>query len=152
MWMEEVRVTGLDDFRYEHAELLRLIGAIIDAASHADASPDRIVPFRHLLSQAVNRHIAAEQAFVTRILQASAVPAHKVLSRRYVEELLEIRKNTTRHYAMWTAARIGEDVREFRMAVRAQAKLLRTRIDWEETQVFPVIEQLLIPQPLRRLA
>jgi len=136
-------VHDLDVLHQEHRELLRLTEAVMEAAGAIEPSFDKIAAARHALGQAGSRHVTNKLTIVTRTLQASADPKHRALGRRFTDELVALRQSASEHYGMWTMARVREDPREFRMAVRSQYRALRMRLLWEEAEVFPVVEQLL---------
>ncbi|WHU02719.1 hypothetical protein [Sphingomonas sp. NIBR02145] len=134
---------GLDSIRQEHRELLRLTEAVMEAAGAIEPSFDKIAAARHALGQAGSRHVIGKLSTITQALQASADPAHLALGRRFTDELMTLRQSASEHYGLWTMARVKEDPREFRMAVRSQYRALKARVDWEEAEVFPVVAQLL---------
>lgn len=150
---------GLDIIHHEHRELLRLTEAVTEAAGEIEISVDKIAATRHALGQVSSRHITNKLAIITRALQESADPAHHELSRRFTDELMKLRQSTSEHYRTWTMARVKEDPREFRMAVRSQQRMLKARIAWEEAEVFPIVARLLAgsapvaaPMPRQRRA
>jgi len=149
-------VQGLDSIRQEHRELLRLVEAVMEAAGEIEPSFDKIAAARHALGQAGSRNVIGKLSTITKVLQASANPAHRELGRRFTDELMTLRQSSSEHYGVWTMARVKEDPREFRMAVRSQYRALKARVDWEEAEVFPIVAQLLaasavgsMPEPRR---
>lgn len=143
MGTTETRVHDLDILHQEHRELLRLTEAVMEAAGEITPSFDKIAAARHALGQAGSRHVMNKLAIVTRALQDSADPRHRALGRRFTDELMALRQSASEHYGTWTMARVKEDPREFRMAVRSQYRALKARILWEEREVLPVVEKLL---------
>lgn len=137
--------------RQENQEVLRRIEAVMDAAGEIEPSLDKIVAARHALGQLGSRNVMGKLAFITRVLQDSPNPAHRELGRRFTEELMALRQSASEHYRFWTIARLKEDPREFRMAVRSQYRALKARVDWEEAEVFPVVAQLLAASSGRRM-
>lgn len=136
---------GLELIRLEHRELVRLTDVVIEVASDPRIGIEQIAAARHALGQAVIRHVANKQKIITARLQASLEPAHQQLAWRFTEDLMKLRRSTSEHYGVWTAARIEEDRPGFASAVRYQRRLLRARIAWEETAVFPILATLLTP-------
>lgn len=136
---------GLELIQLEHRELVRLTDAVIEAAGDLEASIEQIAFARRVLGQSVIRHVDNKQKIITATLQASADPAHQQLAWRFTEDLMKLRQSTSEHYGVWTATRIAEDRQGFVVAVRYQRRLLRARIAWEETSVFPIVASLLSP-------
>lgn len=148
---------GLDIIHHEHRELLRLTEAVMEAAGEIELSIDKVAATRHALGQVITRHVTSKHAIITQALQSSADPAHRQLARRFTEDLMTLRQSTSEHYCTWTMARVKEDPREFRMAVRSQHRLLKARIAWEESEVFPIVAKLLaasapLAMPMQRRA
>jgi hypothetical protein len=137
------RVHGLDIIRHEHRELVRLTEAVMQAAAGSEICIDAIAAARHALGQLITRHISHKQLIITATLQNSADPAHQRLAWRFTEDLMKLRQSTSEHYGIWTMARLRADPREYRMAVRTQHRMLKARIVWEETEVFPIVAKLL---------
>lgn len=141
---------GLELIHLEHRELVRLTDAVIEVAANLDSSIEQVAAARRMLGQSVARHVDNKQKIITATLQASPDPAHQQLAWRFTEDLMKLRQSTSEHYGVWTMARIAEDRQGFVVAVRYQRRLLRARIAWEETSVFPVVTALLAPAiPLR---
>lgn len=144
---------GLELIQHEHRELVRLTDAVIEVACDPKAGIEQIAAARHALGQAVIRHVANKQKIMTATLQASADPAHQQLGWRFTEDLMKLRQSTSEHYGVWTMQRIEQDREGFAVAVRYQRRLLRARIAWEETAVFPIVAALLAPSlPMRAAA
>ncbi len=133
---------GLELLKDEHRELIRLTDLVIEAACDPAAGPEQIAAARQVLGQAVLVHVANKQQIVPPVLQASSDPAHQQLAWRFTEDLMKLRQNTSEHYGVWTMARIAEDRHGFAVAVRYQRRLLRARIAWEESAVFPIVAEL----------
>lgn len=143
---------GLELLQNEHRELVRLTDLVIAATCDPTAGIDQIASARQTLGQAVIHHVANKQRIVPPVLQASADPAHQQLAWRFTEDLLKLRQSTSEHYGVWTMARIEEDRHGFAVAVRYQRRLLRARIAWEESAVFPIVAELMSPAPMRAVA
>ena len=141
---------GLDLIHHEHRELVRLTDAVIDAATHPAAGIEKIAAARHALGQVIIKHVLNKHAIITAALQASADPEHHMLAWRFTEDLMKLRQTTSEHYGVWTTARIREDRPGFAVAVRHQRRLLKARIAWEESAVFPVVKALRAEPPRRR--
>ncbi|MDG2534995.1 hypothetical protein P6144_15150 [Sphingomonas sp. HITSZ_GF] len=141
---------GLDLIQHEHQELVRLTDVVIEMAGDPASSSEQLAAARQTLGQTVNRHIANKHKIITAALQASADPAHRALAWRFTEELMKLRQSTSEHYGVWTMARIAEDRHGFTVAVRYQRRLLRARIAWEESVVFPIVAELAAPAAMER--
>jgi hypothetical protein len=138
-------VQGLELIQHEHRELVRLTDAVLEVACDPASSIKQIAAARHALGQSVIRHVTNKQKIITAALQASADPAHQTLAWRFTEDLMKLRQSTSEHYGVWTMSRIEEDRHGFAVAVRYQRRLLRARIAWEETSVFPIVAELRAP-------
>jgi len=145
-------VQGLDLIHHEHLELVRLIDVVLALADDSRAGMDQLAAARHALGQAGNRHIVNKQRIVIATLQASPDPVHQALGRRFTEDLMKLRQSASEHYGIWTMAAIQDDRKGFGVAVRYQRRLLRARVAWEESAVFPIVSALLAPSlvPHRR--
>jgi hypothetical protein len=135
-------VQGLELLESEHRKLIELTDKVIEAASNPASGLQQIASARQVLGQAVIRHVGHKHKIVTAVLQASADPLHQQLAWRFTEDLMKLRQNTSEHYGVWTMVRIAEDRHGFIVAVRYQRRLLRARIAWEESAVFPIVAEL----------
>lgn len=143
---------GLELIEHQHRELVRLTDAVIELACDPRCSIEQIAAARHALGQSVIRHVANKTKIITATLQASDDSAHQNLAWRFTEDLMKLRRSTSEHYGVWTMSRIKEDREGFVVAVRYQRRLLRARIAWEESAVFPIVAELHAspaPMPIR---
>jgi len=145
-------VRGLELIEDQHRELVRLTDTVIEMACDSRSGIEQIAAARHALGQAVIRHVESKQKIITAALQVSADPTHQALAWRFTEDLMKLRQSTSEHYGVWTMARIAEDRQGFAVAVRYQRRLLRARIGWEESAVFPIVAALLGAAPIAKRA
>jgi hypothetical protein len=53
-----------------------------------------------------------------------------------------MRQSGIAHLGQWTIEAITADPREYRLAVRAQMRMMAARRTWEETEFLPAAERL----------
>ena len=83
-------------------------------------------------------------------LGASTDPYDRALARRYTSDLLSMRQSGIAHMGQWTMEAITADPREYRLAVRAQIRMMAVRREWEESEFLPAAERLARAEPLRK--
>ncbi|MDT8759944.1 hypothetical protein MZO42_14675 [Sphingomonas psychrotolerans] len=126
----------------EHREIFRLGEQLIEVAGLDSPPMHELVAARRAISQAVARHLGNEARLALMPLGASADPYHRALARRYTSDLLSMRQSGIAHMGRWTMETIAADPREYRLAVRAQMRMMAARREWEESEFLPAAERL----------
>ncbi len=140
----------LQDLYEEHCEIFRLGEALIEVAAFDPPHMVELVAARRAISQAVARHLGNEARLALMPLNASGDPYHRALARRYTSDLLSMRQSGIAHMGRWTMDSIAADPREYRLAVRAQVRMMAARREWEENEFLPAAERLAAGRPLLR--
>jgi hypothetical protein len=141
----------LQDLYEEHRELLRIGEKLIEIASFDPPRMLELVAARREMAQAVSRHLGNEARLALMPLSASTDPYERALARRYTSDLLSMRQSGIAHMGQWTMEAITADPREYRLAVRAQLRMMAVRRTWEETEFLPAAERLVSERaPLRK--
>lgn len=142
----------VQDLYEEHRELFRIGDKLIEIASHDPPRIAALVAARREMAQAVARHLGNEARLALMPLGASSDPYDRALARRYTSDLLSMRQSGIAHMGQWTMEAILADPREYRLAVRAQIRMMAVRREWEETEFLPAAERLAAGQPELRKA
>jgi hypothetical protein len=132
----------LQDLYEEHREIFRLGEKLIEVASFDPPHMTELVAARRAISQAIARHLGNEARLALMPLGASSDPYDRALSRRYTSDLLSMRQSSIAHMGQWTMESIVADPREYRLAVRAQMRMMAVRREWEESEFLPAAERL----------
>jgi len=141
----------LQDLYADHREIFRLGEKLIAVAAFDPPHMTDLIAARREFAQAVARHLANEARLALMPLGASADPYDRALARRYTSDLLSMRQSSIAHMGQWTTESIAADPREYRLAVRAQMRMIAVRREWEETEFLPAAERLAAGQrPLLR--
>ncbi|AQR73990.1 hypothetical protein [Sphingomonas sp. LM7] len=143
----------LQDLYEDHREIFRLGEKLIEAAAFDPPRMQELVAARHAMAQAIARHLGNEARLALMPLSASTDPYDRALARRYTSDLLSMRQSGSAHLGQWTMEEITADPREYRLAVRAQMRMVAARRSWEETEFLPAAERLAAGQrsPLRKV-
>lgn len=141
----------LENLYEEHRELFRLADELIAAAAFDPPRMPELVAARRAMSQAVARHLGNEARLALAPLSASSDPYDRALARRYTNDLLTMRQSGIAHMGHWTMDSIAADPREYRLAVRAQIRMMAIRREWEETEFLPAAQRLAQRQPTLRM-
>lgn len=138
-------MAALDILYEDHRGLLRLSRQLIELAAKVETSIGRaLIDTRVELAKLVRVHLEREAVLVLAPLRQSSDAHHQALARRYTEELLAMRSDSTTHHAAWHLAAALADLDAFSDSVRALTQGLADRIAWEEAEVFPAVIQLRI--------
>jgi hypothetical protein len=141
----------LQDLYADHREIFRLGEKLIEVAAFDPPRMTDLVAARREFAQAVARHLGNEARLALMPLGASTDPYDRALARRYTSDLLSMRQSSIAHMGQWTMDSIAADPREYRLAVRAQMRMVAARREWEETEFLPAAERLAAGQrPLLR--
>ncbi|WP_029724140.1 hypothetical protein [Sphingomonas sp. UNC305MFCol5.2] len=142
----------LQDLYEEHRELFRIGEKLIEIAASDPPRMPELVAARREMAQAVARHLGNEARLALMPLGASTDPYDRALARRYTSDLLSMRQSGIAHMGQWTMEAITADPREYRLAVRAQLRMMAARRAWEEAEFLPAAERLVSGQrlPLRK--
>lgn len=142
----------LQDLYEEHRALFRIGEKLVEVASFDPPRMQELVAVRREMAQAVSRHLGNEARLALMPLSASTDPYDRALARRYTSDLLSMRQSGIAHMGQWTMEAITADPREYRLAVRAQLRMMAVRRTWEETEFLPAAERLVSGQrpPLRK--
>ena len=132
----------LQDLYEEHRELFRIGDRLIEVATSDPPRMAALVAVRREMAQAVARHLGNEARLALMPLSASSDPYDRALARRYTSDLLSMRQSGIAHMGQWTMESILADPREYRLAVRAQIRMMAVRREWEETEFLPAAERL----------
>lgn len=136
----------LQDLYEEHRELFRIGEKLIHVASFDPPHMQDLIAARREMAQAVARHLGNEARLALMPLSASSDAHDRALARRYTGDLLSMRQSGIAHMGQWTMEAIATDPREYRLAVRAQLRMMAARRDWEEAEFLPAAERLLSGQ------
>jgi len=136
----------LQDLYEEHRELFRIGEKLIHVASFDPPHMQDLIAARREMAQAVARHLGNEARLALMPLSASTDAHDRALARRYTSDLLSMRQSGIAHMGQWTMEAIATDPREYRLAVRAQLRMMAARRDWEEAEFLPAAERLLSGQ------
>lgn len=140
----------VQDLYEEHRELFRIGDKLIEVAAFDPPRMQELVAARREMAQAVARHLGNEARLALAPLGASSDPYDRALARRYTSDLLSMRQSGIAHMGQWTMEAIAADPREYRLAVRAQMRMMAVRREWEENEFLPAAERLARAEPLRR--
>jgi hypothetical protein len=132
----------LQDLYAEHRAIFRLGEKLIEVAAFDPPHMIELVAARRDIAQAVARHLGNEARLALMPLGASTDPYDRALARRYTSDLLSMRQSGIAHMGQWTMDAITADPREYRLAVRAQLRMMAIRREWEETEFLPAAERL----------
>jgi hypothetical protein len=132
----------LQDLYEEHREIFRLGERLIEVAAFDPPHVSELIAARRAIAQAVARHLGNEARLALMPLGASTDPYHRALARRYTSDLLSMRQSGIAHMGRWTTENIAADPREYRLAVRAQMRMMAARREWEESEFLPAAERL----------
>ncbi|MDP5277590.1 hypothetical protein Q9Q95_01535 [Sphingomonas sp. DG1-23] len=132
----------LQDLYEEHREIFRLGEKLIHVAAADRPRMPELVAARREIAQAVARHLGNEARLALMPLGASTDAYDRALARRYTSDLLSMRQSGIAHMGQWTMDAIAADPREYRLAVRAQMRMMAARRQWEESEFLPAAERL----------
>ncbi|ATY32667.1 hypothetical protein [Sphingomonas psychrotolerans] len=132
----------LQDLYEDHRQILRLGEKLIEVAAFDPPHMPQLVAARREIAQAMARHLANEARLALMPLGASSDPYDRALARRYTSDLLSMRQSSSAHMGHWTMDAIAADPREYRLAVRAQLRMMAARRQWEETEFLPAAGRL----------
>jgi hypothetical protein len=132
----------LQDLYEDHREIFRLGEKLIQVAAADRPRMTELVAARREIAQAVARHLGNEARLALMPLGASTDPYDRALARRYTSDLLSMRQSGIAHMGRWTMDAIAADPREYRLAVRAQMRMMAARRQWEESEFLPAAERL----------
>lgn len=132
----------LQDLYEEHGELVRIGNRLIEVAAFDPPRMQELIATRREMAQAIARHLAAEARLALMPLTASTDAYDRALARRYTSDLLSMRQSSSAHIGQWTMDAITADPREYRLAIRAQLRMMAVRREWEETELLPAAERL----------
>jgi hypothetical protein len=132
----------LQDLYAEHREIFRLGDELIAVAANDPPNMSELVAARRAIAQAIARHLGNEARLALAPLGASNDAYDRALARRYTSDLLSMRQSGITHMSQWTMETIAADPREYRLAVRAQMRMMAARRDWEENEFLPAAERL----------
>ena len=142
----------LQDLYEEHRDIFRIGEKLIAVATNDPPHMAELVSVRREMAQAVARHLGNEARLALMPLSASTDPYDRALARRYTSDLLSMRQSGIAHMGQWTMEAIVADPREYRLAVRAQIRMMAVRREWEESEFLPAAERLAAGQPALRMA
>lgn len=140
----------VQDLYEEHRDLFRIGEKLIEVAAFDPPRMQELVAARREMAQAVARHLGNEARLALAPLSASSDPYDRALARRYTSDLLSMRQSGIAHMGQWTMEAIAADPREYRLAVRAQIRMMAVRREWEESEFLPAAERLARAEPLRK--
>lgn len=143
----------LQDLYEDHRTLAAIGERLIAIISCEPPQMQALVAVRHEMAQAVARHLGNEARLALTPLGASSDPYDRALARRYTGDLLSMRQSSSAHFGQWTPESILADPREYRLAVRAQLRMVAARRAWEESEFLPAAERLASGQrtPMRKV-
>lgn len=142
----------VQDLYEEHRELFRIGEKLIEVAAFDPPHMPELIAVRREMAQAVARHLGNEARLALAPLSASTDPYDRALARRYTSDLLSMRQSGIAHMGQWTMEAIAADPREYRLAVRAQIRMMAVRREWEESEFLPAAGRLAAGQPMLRKA
>jgi hypothetical protein len=144
----------LQDLYDDHRAIAEIGQKLIAIAASEPPMLQALVLVRHEMAQRIARHLASEARLALMPLGASNDPYDRALARRYTSDLLSMRQSSSAHFGMWTPEAILADPREYRLAARAQMRMIAARREWEESEFLPAAERLLVGQraPLRAVS
>jgi hypothetical protein len=127
----------------EHRALLRVGRALVETTrNYLPSDQAALVQIRCDLAQRVNAHLVREAAIVLAPLRESPQAADQALARRYSEDLLKMRSESSAHYAKWSLPAALADISGYHDEVRKLVGGLARRIAWEEAVIFPAAAAL----------
>ncbi|WP_206956271.1 hemerythrin domain-containing protein [Trinickia acidisoli] len=135
---------NIDKFKHQHVEIMQAVTelrslAAAGVAENATQISAKIVS----MSATIKLHLSVEDTVLYPALQKSPNAAHAALGSRYQSEMNGLAGAYTQFVGKWLSAkRIADDVDGFRADANAVFKALHERIQRENNELYPVLEQI----------
>lgn len=139
----------IETYRDEHRRLEAMISDFEWLlALERPPEPVSFLRFRHEFGRLLTQHLNREDWLIYPRLQASPVPALRIVADRFASGIGAFGASFASHVRHWTSGRIAGEWLSYRRATAALLNALRQRIDLEETELYPLLATVTATDPV----
>lgn len=134
---------NIEAFRAEHRELARLMDRYGEML--AGREPPAALPFLHFrreFGRSLKQHLKREDWLLYPRLQASSCPEVRNVAQRLCAEIGAFEAAFGLYERRWNSTQICEDWEGYRQESATMIRRLRSRIDAEERELYPLADRL----------
>lgn len=136
-------MSELQKLRQEHADLILMVGRIVEVIAEADLPPlAELANLRRELSSTLVAHLIAEDSTLYPRLMSSADPEVAATARAFSDEMGGLAAAYNLYAERWDSTSIAGNWRRFCNETRDILGALSNRIVHENRELYPLLEAL----------
>ncbi|MEZ0601090.1 hemerythrin domain-containing protein [Paraburkholderia sp. IW21] len=135
---------NIDKFKHQHIEIMEAVAELRNlvksgVAEHAEQIARKIIS----MSGIIKLHLSVEDTVLYPALRKSRDPLHLALGNRYQSEMDGLAAAYMKFAGKWLSARqIADDADGFKYDANVVFKALHERIQKENAELYPALEQI----------
>lgn len=135
---------NIDKFKHQHIEIMEAVNELRRLVAEGIVrNADRISAKMVSMSGTIKLHLSVEDSVLYPALQKSQDATHVALGNKYRSEMDGLAAAYTQFAGKWLSAkRIADDADGFRAEANTVFKALHERIQRENKELYPVLEQM----------
>jgi hypothetical protein len=127
-------------YRIQHAKIVELAGQLAkELGPQTAANAQKIRDILSKINGVLSAHLAAEDNALYPRLIADSRPQVSALAKKFQQEMGGLKSAFVDYCAKWTRTAIAEKADVFTVETQGVLKALKSRIDREEKDFYPVV-------------